>query len=324
MTRNIFIAGWYICVCLFSATAFAQSPAWSVNPNEYQYSLTITATLNIDGKIANESTDKVGAFVNGVCRGVGTASTTTAGGNRLVFLQVYSDNVSGENITFKMYDASLNRTLDAVNIIPFQSDAAFGSVSDPYVITSNNDPTTFSLTSTSIVEAESKNSTVGVFSTVDPDTASVFTYRFIDSLPNDNSSFLIVGNELKTNAVFDYNVKSSYTIYVLVEDGKGGTLMKRIEIMVTPSEDKFVADNYLSPNGDGINDLWEINNHQLYKNYQVSIFNEAGVLVFSQKPYDNKWSGTNRDQTLPAGNYFYLVKNTEGDQKFTGTISLVK
>lgn len=113
-------------------------------------------------------------------------------------------------------------------------------------------------------------------------------------------------------------------IYVKVEDGKLGFLNKKMEVTITPSENKFVADNFISPNGDGMNDIWEINNVALYKNYQISILNEAGALVFSTKNYDNTWAGTHNGQTLPSGAYFYVVKNTEGDQKFTGTISLAK
>ena len=324
MKRNIFLSLIYICLGLISATALAQSPAWNVNPNDYQYSLTITAILNMDGKIADESSDKVAAFVNGDCRGVGSASTSTSSGSKLVFLQIYSNSVSGETISFKMYDASANKTFDAINLIPFQSDATFGSVSEPYLITTNHNPVSLSLAPATIVEGENKGTVVGLFSTIDPDAGSVFTYSFIDSLPNDNASFLIDGNQLKTNAVFDYSVKSSYMIYVKAEDGKGGFLNKRIEVKITPSENKFTAGNFISPNGDGINDLWEINNVQLYKNYQISIINEAGALVFSTKNYDNSWAGTNGGQALPTGVYFYVVKNTEGDQKFTGSISLLK
>ena len=48
--------------------------------------------------------------------------------------------------------------------------------------------------------------------------------------PNDNALFAIVGNELKTNAVFSYEVRQHYTILVEVQDQEGETFRREFTI----------------------------------------------------------------------------------------------
>ena len=72
----------------------------------------------------------------------------------------------------------------------------------------------------------------------------------------------------------------------------------------------------ISPNGDGINDYWEITDIEVYPNNTVSIFNRWGNLVFEVNDYDNinnVFEGNaNRSNKLgggklPEGTYFYVI-----------------
>ncbi|UZO80434.1 gliding motility-associated C-terminal domain-containing protein [Aquimarina sp. ERC-38] len=86
-------------------------------------------------------------------------------------------------------------------------------------------------------------------------------------------------------------------------------------------DEPFVAPKTLkgfSPNGDGINDRWEIANIEDYPQNEVYIYNRWGSLVFKTKGYDNKENifkgianqGTNIGaDELPEGTYFYQVIN---------------
>jgi gliding motility-associated-like protein len=323
MNRNIFLSGLYICFALLSVNVRAQSPTWAVVPSDYQYSLTITAILNMDGLIADETTDKVGAFVNGVCRGVGSPSTTTANGSKLVFLQVYSNTISGEEITFKMYDASEDLLFDAITLISFQSDAAFGSISDPYVITTNHDPTDIAISPLEIMEGSDIGTLVGTITATDPDVEpAAFTYTLVTGTgSDDNGSFIINGDKLNGGIVFDYDTKSTYSILVEVNDGKGGVFRKQFTIHIVPNPDEFSALNYISPNNDGKNDKWTIKNPEIYKDYQLTIFNDAGIVMYETKDYQNDWEGTYNGKALPTGVYYFVMKNAES-KKFTGSITL--
>jgi hypothetical protein len=86
----------------------------------------------------------------------------------------------------------------------------------------NEPPTGIDLSSASISENVATGTTIGTFSTADPDAGDTFTYAFVDhsSYP-DNGSFIIVGNVLKTKFVFDYETKNTYYIKVRSTDALG-------------------------------------------------------------------------------------------------------
>ena len=68
----------------------------------------------------------------------------------------------------------------------------------------------------------------------------------------------------------------------------------------------------ITPNGDGKNDFWSIDNIELNRTNSVQIFNRWGTLVWQAEDYNNenvKWTGVNKDdQELPTGTYFYVIE----------------
>lgn len=98
-------------------------------------------------------------------------------------------------------------------------------------------------------------------------------------------------------------------------------------------QDRLTIDNfYLSPNGDGINDVLVIEELELSPNNEVSIFDRNGLLVFEAQNYTNEFAGfsnTNnfvidRNTGLPAGIYFYVVKLFDLGFEFQGFIYLAR
>lgn len=69
-----------------------------------------------------------------------------------------------------------------------------------------------------------------------------------------------------------------------------------------------------SPNGDHINDIWEIENitRPEFANNEIEIFNRWGQLVWSGTQYDNHrvaWDGRDRKgRKLPPGTYFFIAE----------------
>jgi gliding motility-associated-like protein len=80
------------------------------------------------------------------------------------------------------------------------------------------------------------------------------------------------------------------------------------------SDRKFVIYNALSPNGDGINDVFLIEGIEDFPNNSVQIFNRWGNQVYSMKGYKNEWNGTwgKRGEKLPDGTYFYIFNDGKG------------
>jgi gliding motility-associated-like protein len=62
--------------------------------------------------------------------------------------------------------------------------------------------------------------------------------------------------------------------------------------------------NVVTPNGDGRNDVWVINNLELYTEHNLQIFNRYGKQIFSSGAYRSTWPDT---QTGP-GTYYYSLQ----------------
>jgi gliding motility-associated-like protein len=80
----------------------------------------------------------------------------------------------------------------------------------------------------------------------------------------------------------------------------------------------------LSPNGDGINDYFEIEGIAAYPNNAVTIINRNGSKVYEVKGYDNqskRFDGHSNinGALLPVGTYFYLIEYTKDGQKVRKT-----
>lgn len=66
----------------------------------------------------------------------------------------------------------------------------------------------------------------------------------------------------------------------------------------------------ITPNGDGINDTWFINNIQKYPNNSVKVYNRWGDMIFSKNNYQNDWNGSNTkggDTNSIASSYYYQI-----------------
>jgi gliding motility-associated-like protein len=83
--------------------------------------------------------------------------------------------------------------------------------------------------------------------------------------------------------------------------------------------------NVFSPNNDGINDKWFIQNVDLYNNVDVKIFNRYGVVLYERKGYSssNAWDGTYNGKQLPVGSYFYVIKDAD-NKILSGVVSILR
>ena len=67
-----------------------------------------------------------------------------------------------------------------------------------------------------------------------------------------------------------------------------------------------------SPNGDGINDTFTIQNVAAYPNNELLIYNRWGNEVYRATDYANDWAGRCAGQALPDGTYFYVFRDGRG------------
>jgi gliding motility-associated-like protein len=84
--------------------------------------------------------------------------------------------------------------------------------------------------------------------------------------------------------------------------------------------------NAFSPNGDGLNDRWIIDNLEQYPNAVVEVFNRYGKKIFEKKGYNstNAWDGTNNGSPLPVAPYYYIVRTGNGEKPRVGVVSIIR
>jgi len=86
----------------------------------------------------------------------------------------------------------------------------------------------------------------------------------------------------------------------------------------------IVIPNAFTPNGDGINDLWDITALQGYPGCRVTIFNRYGTVVYSSIGYPKAWDGTYNGSALPVGTYYYIIDLKNGKKKLAGPVTILR
>ncbi|MHA6249071.1 lectin-like domain-containing protein [Pontibacter sp. CAU 1760] len=85
---------------------------------------------------------------------------------------------------------------------------------------------------------------------------------------------------------------------------------------------EIIIPNAFSPNGDGVNDNWEITTLEGYPDARVQIFDRWGNKIFEKTGYHNEWNGTMAGRPLPQSTYFYVI-TLQGRRDLTGSVSIV-
>jgi gliding motility-associated-like protein len=69
----------------------------------------------------------------------------------------------------------------------------------------------------------------------------------------------------------------------------------------------LIIPNTFTPNGDGINDTWNIINLADYAKAAINIYNRYGINLYHSLGYALPWDGTWNGKILPAGTYYYII-----------------
>jgi gliding motility-associated-like protein len=88
----------------------------------------------------------------------------------------------------------------------------------------------------------------------------------------------------------------------------------------------IVIPEFISPNGDGVNDYFFLEGLERYPKNLLLIYNRWGDVVYEASPYSNTWEGQSNKSfhgdVLSGGSYFYSFQTKPGEIPFTGYIIL--
>ncbi len=159
----------------------------------------------------------------------------------------------------------------------------------------------------------------------------------------DGDTTIMKGKELSVSLSQNYNfiswehwngilygqsvkLKEAGTYTVNIEDENLCTDIKKFSIVVL-EEDQIDVKTIITPNDDGFNDKFYIENIEVFSESKVFIYNRWGdeVYVSDGEKYSNEenaWDGTKDGEELPEGSYYYLIKC--GDLVLKGAVNILR
>lgn len=108
---------------------------WTVNPSDYQYSMSVIAQVMMEGALSRDEDVAVAAIVDGEVRGVAHLEYIAAYDNYQAYLSIYSNVPAGEEVDFYVWNASEGRI--HANVTPnfdFESDKRHGTPANPEIL----------------------------------------------------------------------------------------------------------------------------------------------------------------------------------------------
>jgi gliding motility-associated-like protein len=82
-----------------------------------------------------------------------------------------------------------------------------------------------------------------------------------------------------------------------------------------------------TPNGDGVNDVWNLYDLQEFSQAEVEIYDQWGTLVWKSEPgYSEPWDGIDmKGRPMPVDSYHYVVYFNDGsDETYVGYVTVIK
>ncbi|MBI3718699.1 MAG: PKD domain-containing protein [Sphingobacteriales bacterium] len=154
--------------------------------------------------------------------------------------------------------------------------------------------------------------------TIQSSIVSTSPYGSITAYQWSPGSYLTATNILSPTII---HPKDDIT-YILKATGTGGCMSSdTVFVKVLKS---LVIPNTFTPNGDGVNDKWEIQYLDSYPGCVVEIYNTVGQLLFRSIGYANKWDGRYNGNPLPVGTYYYVIDPKNNRKPIAGYVTILR
>ena len=123
----------------------SQTPDWSVNPADYEYTMNINGQLVIADRMSQDGNDIIAAFRGDRCVGVASPTYFERYDAYYVLMNVYGNNEDfNQPLTYKVFDASTGNIHPVVkasikNVTTFVPDVVIGTMNNPNIWTATNE-----------------------------------------------------------------------------------------------------------------------------------------------------------------------------------------
>ncbi|HMI06508.1 MAG TPA: choice-of-anchor L domain-containing protein [Flavobacterium sp.] len=165
-----------------------------------------------------------------------------------------------------------------------------------------------------ITVTENGCSATKTFIVINPDAPEITSIDIQDLTANDNTvlihytgvgnyEFSLDGIHFQDSPYFSSVATGEYTVIMRDKFGCGST-SEKIYVINYP--------RYFTPNGDGINDYWNIPSLQLQPNATVNVFDRYGKLISRFKGNAKGWDGKLNSKDLPSSDYWFVITLESG------------
>lgn len=143
-------------------------------------------------------------------------------------------------------------------------------------------------------------------------------YRKLDS--QEDFVFLQFADDLTEISLNNLSDGFEHCFYVKAISNDHDDYYSLSNIVCLTYDHPLFIPNVFTPNGDNINDYFEIKKIELYPENELTIYNRFGKIIYQQKEYKNNWNA----QSLPTGVYFYHLVIHNNKKAFKGWVQVLR
>nr|WKN34315.1 PKD domain-containing protein [Tunicatimonas sp. TK19036] len=142
-----------------------------------------------------------------------------------------------------------------------------------------------------------------------------FTYEWTCDLAD-----CAIISENEEVAVVSPEESSNYQVTITDANGMQTSNMININVAIC----NLVIPSGFTPNGDNINDTWQLQNIGTFENRTVEVYDRYGHRVFYSDNYTSPWNGEYKGKKLPTGTYYYRIELDGGAQSYQGKVTILQ
>lgn len=188
-----------------------------------------------------------------------------------------------------------------------------------YVVRASNSPACFSEDSFTVVVYPKP--VVGAFSDTIIYRGGTAVFRASGAQSYTWSPALYLNKTTGASVISTPKDSQTYMVIGTSSNGCLDTAQVTVKILERPI---IRIPNIITPNGDGENDYWVLSDVKGLEQFDITIMDYAGAVVYTNKNYDNSWNAMKDGTLLPEGIYYYHMENRLSGIIFKGFIQVIR